>query len=71
MRERIETVFTSNSPTCLRCVKHLDECTKETIMGCLTRSQCLHCSSTTYHYPYGQGESRHCISCGAEWSVCK
>jgi len=30
-------------------------------------SACRHCDGFNYNYPYGRDETKHCISCGAEW----
>jgi hypothetical protein len=29
--------------------------------------ECRYCDGTTSGFPYGKDESRHCLTCGAEW----
>ena len=57
--------------TCSKCEKVNEECSKEQVSHCLRNSECEHCDGTNYNYPYGRDESRHCMNCGAEWSVWK
>lgn len=56
---------------CSRCEKVNDECDKDQVRECLSKSECEHCDYPSFGYPYGRDESRHCRSCGAEWSVWK
>lgn len=57
--------------SCETCFKVDEECSKEQIRACLGKAKCAHCESTSYGYPYGRDESRHCNVCGAEWAVYK
>lgn len=59
------------SPICSKCEKVYDDCSNEQVHTCLNRSVCEHCDGVRYGYPYGKDESRHCLSCGAEWSIWK
>lgn len=59
------------SKKCLTCEKADEDCTDEIVAECLSQSVCEHCDGTRWGYPYGKDESRHCNSCGAEWSVYK
>lgn len=56
---------------CGTCINGDKTCSKEQVAICLRRSECEFCDYTRYGYPYGADESRHCLSCGAEWSVYK
>jgi hypothetical protein len=58
-------------PNCTRCNKSMENCKPEQVHECLRKSECEHCNGLTYHYPYGEDESRHCRNCGAEWPVWK
>ena len=57
--------------TCSKCEKANEECSREQVRQYLKNSECECCDSTTYGYPYGPNESRHCNNCGAEWSIWK
>lgn len=57
--------------SCSRCEKVNEECSEEQVAKCLRKSECDYCDYTNYGYPYGKTESRHCLNCGAEWSVWK
>jgi len=56
---------------CSTCEFKEDICTHSEVRCCLMNSNCTHCGGTTYGHPYGQNESRHCRTCGAEWPVNK
>lgn len=56
---------------CSKCGRSAEDCSKEKVLSCLKKSECEYCDNTTYNYPYGRDESRHCSLCGAEWSIWK
>jgi hypothetical protein len=56
---------------CSICEKRDKECDDKQIIECLRLADCDRCNSKHYHYPYGKGERRQCVKCGAEWPVYK